>query len=397
VTARPDVHQHNPVWSPDGQWLYFVRGPSSGASFEMDIWRVRPSGESLEQLTHLNRALNYLAPVGTRTVLFTARDADQSGPWLWTLDVPTRQVQRVVSGLEHYTSVAASHDGRRIVATVANPTATLWRVPILDRIADDADVERFAVPHQRALAPRFSARSLFYLSGGTAQDGVWRTENGQATEIWRGRDGHVVDPPAIAPDGTRLAVTLRRDRRQQLHVMAADGTDARSIGPDIEARGAAGWSPDQRSVAIGGRDARGPALFTIPLAGGDPVRLVEGEAVNPEWSPDGNLLLYNGPNVDGYWPLLALGADGRRVTLPPIRTRPGGHRFLPDGNGVVYRIMGDFWLLDLATNQTRQLTRLKLETSPLARQAFDVTPDGKSIVFDRSSDNSDVVLIELPR
>jgi hypothetical protein len=59
--------------------------------------------------------------------------------------------------------------------------------------------------------------------------------------------------------------------------------------------------------------------------------------------------------------------------------------------------MGDFWLLDLATNQTRQLTRLKLETSPLARQAFDVTPDGKFIVFDRSSENSDVVLIELPR
>jgi hypothetical protein len=28
---------------------------------------------------------------------------------------------------------------------------------------------------------------------------------------------------------------------------------------------------------------------------------------------------------------------------------------------------------------------------------FDITPDGKAIVFDRSRENSDIVLIELPK
>ena len=31
------------------------------------------------------------------------------------------------------------------------------------------------------------------------------------------------------------------------------------------------------------------------------------------------------------------------------------------------------------------------------RRNFDVTPDGKEIVFDRSRENSDIVLIDLPK
>ena len=70
---------------------------------------------------------------------------------------------------------------------------------------------------------------------------------------------------------------------------------------------------------------------------------------------------------------------------------------MPDGKSLVY-MQGfssnqDFWLLDLATNTTRQLTRL---TDQGAMRTFDVTPDGKQIVFDRLRENSDVVLIDLP-
>ena len=78
--------------------------------------------------------------------------------------------------------------------------------------------------------------------------------------------------------------------------------------------------------------------------------------------------------------------------------RPGGYRFLPDGSGLVYlpRIQGlDFWLLDFATKKSRQLTRLSNQG---ALRTFDITPDGKAIVFDRSRQNSDLcVLMNRPR
>ena len=90
---------------------------------------------------------------------------------------------------------------------------------------------------------------------------------------------------------------------------------------------------------------------------------------------------------------------GEPVELPPIRVPSGGERFrfLPSGAGLIY-MQGtfgtqDFWLLDLATMQTRQLTQLSKSDT---MRTFDVTPDGQRIVFDRLRQNSDIVLIELP-
>ena len=54
----------------------------------------------------------------------------------------------------------------------------------------------------------------------------------------------------------------------------------------------------------------------------------------------------------------------------------------------------DFWLLDLATKKTRRLTQLNNVAS---MRTFDITPDGKQIVFDRSRENSDIVLIDLAK
>jgi hypothetical protein len=53
----------------------------------------------------------------------------------------------------------------------------------------------------------------------------------------------------------------------------------------------------------------------------------------------------------------------------------------------------EFWMLDLASGERRQLT--SLQPGSLIK-GFDVSPDGTQITFDRIRDNSDVVLIELP-
>src|SRR4029453_10891163 len=156
----------------------------------MDVWRMKPPSESPEQLTHQNAPVNFLTPLDSHTLLYIARAEDWSGPWLWALDVESKVSRRATAGLEQYTSVSASRDGRRIVASVANPTASLWRVPLLDRLVEDRDVQPYDVPTERALAPRFGGTSLFYLSlssRGTG-DGLWRVQDGQAFELRKGAD-----------------------------------------------------------------------------------------------------------------------------------------------------------------------------------------------------------------
>ena len=83
-----------------------------------------------------------------------------------------------------------------------------------------------------------------------------------------------------------------------------------------------------------------------------------------------------------------------------IAVPSGGERFrfLPDGSGLVYMQGGfdamDFWLFDLATKQSRRLTQLG-KTDRM--RTFDLTADGREIVFDRQRQNSDLVLIDLAR
>ena len=398
------MHNHNPVWSPDDQWIYFAHGPRTE---EMNVWRVRPSGGTPEQLTGLRAAMNRLAPINERTLLYVASAEDGSGPWLWSLDIETKVTRRVISGLEHYSSVSASRDGRRVVATVSSPTASLWRVPLLlDRQAEDRDVQPYALPSARALSPRFSRTSLFYLAGQGAGDGLWRFQDGNPLEVWKAATANdsLSEPPAVSPDGTRVAIIVRQEGKLRLLMMSADGTNARTLAPSITIAssggyGSADWSPDgDWIVAAGTTDEQGPGLFLIPVDGRAPHRLVSGEVVNPVWSPDGTLIVYGGPSVGGQVPLLGVKPDGTRVELPDVRTGLGGaHRFLPNGTGLVYspRTQSrDFWLLDLATKMTRLLARLSDHGDV---SAFDITPDGKAIVFDRLRDNSDIVLIDLPK
>jgi serine/threonine protein kinase/Tol biopolymer transport system component len=390
-------HAHFPTWSPDGRWIYVSSGIAS--ALQMDLWRIPVSGGQAERLTHHNNDVEYPTPIDVRTVLYTSPDQDGSGPWLWALDVERKVTRHVSFGLEQFKSIAASADGRRLVATVANPSANLWSVPILDRPVEERDVKPFSLPALNAIAPHFGPGALFYLSSHGSGNGLWRYQDGQAAEIWKGSQGALVEPPGVSPDGRQVAIAVSRDGKHVLHVLSSDGAELQPLAPAIDVHGASCWSSDGQWIVVGGNDERGPGLFKIPVGGGTVTRLVGGTAINPVWSADRNLIVYVGAGGAAYSPLLAVRPDGAPVQLPAIRIRRGDGeraRFLPGGRGLVY-MQGllpsqDFWLLDLSTNTTRQLTHLD---NRAAMRSFDISPDGKQIVFDRLKDNSDIVLIEL--
>jgi serine/threonine protein kinase/Tol biopolymer transport system component len=391
-------HNHHQAWSPDGRWIYFARGIQDTS--QMDVWRMAASGGQPERLTYHDAYVGFPIPIDDRSVLYIAKDREGSGPWLWSLDTSSRETRRVAYGTERYLSIAGNADRRRLVASVANPTASLWTLPILDRPAQDGDAKPMVLPTVRALAPRLAGRSLFYLSSQGSGDGLWRFEDGNAVEILKGSDEALFEPPAVSADGRQAAVILRRGGKLRLHVLSADGGDLQSLAEPIDIRGSVCWSPDGKWIVAGGIDDRGPGLFKIPLDRGAPVRLIAGTARDPVWSPSGDLIVYTGQNVSVDAPLLAIRADGTNVELPPIRLRVEGtrYRFLPNGLALVYAQgpfpAQDFWLLDLATTKSRRLSRL---TNSAATPSFDVTADGKQIVFDRVRENSDIVLIDLAR
>jgi len=99
----PGLHNHYQVWSKDGRWIYFVRGDPPLVRWTYGAYRRKGKPE---QLTHLNTDIAYPTPIDERTVLFVAQQS-RAGPWLWAFDGKTRTTNRVSSGLEQYTALAA--------------------------------------------------------------------------------------------------------------------------------------------------------------------------------------------------------------------------------------------------------------------------------------------------
>jgi Tol biopolymer transport system component len=193
---------------------------------------------------------------------------------------------------------------------------------------------------------------------------------------------------------------VRREGRNTLYVTSADGTNARPVAEALDVRGSASWSPDGRWIAVTAHQADGPRLFKVPADGGPPVRLLDTPSSVPVWSPDGAYILYSGAQQGATVPVKAVTPEGKPHWLPKLWVYRVGenYRFLPSGKQLVMMQGGfrrqDFWLVDLNTGRQQRLTDLQPGSS---LRSFDVAPDGKSILFDRVRENSDIVLIELGR
>ena len=394
--ARKGFHNHFPVWSNDDAFIYFVHGLPLE---ESDVWRIRPTGGEPERLTFHDSRVTFPTLLGNRTLLYLASDDDGSGPWIYGMDVERRVPHRISTGVEDYMSLAANADGRRLVATVSRSTAGLWRVPIADHVIDKSGATPMLLPTARALSPRVGHGFIIYRAPRAGTDGLWKLAAGTSTPLWSGLDGRALGGPAIAPDGQRLAFLVQRRGRTQLYVMNADGSGTRRIAEELDVRGAPAWSPDGQWLAVAANRDGEPRLFKIPVGGGTPVLLVKEYSIDPIWAPSGQFLVYSGADVGTTFSVKAVSADGAPRMLPSLILTRGARRlaFL-GGEDALVIMKGDithkeFWIVDLKTGRERQLTNLGRE---LAIGDFDVSEDGREIIFDRIREESDIVLFELP-
>ena len=306
--ARKGFHNHFPVWSPDGAFIYFVHGLPLEKS---DVWRIRATGGQPERLTFHEARVTFPTLLSDRTLLYLAADDEGYGPWMHAMDVERRLPHRIFTGIEPLMSLAASADGRRLVATVSRSTARLWRVPIADRVMNESDATLLSMPTAGGLSPRMMPGYIIYRGQKAGRDGLWKIAAGGAvTELWNGVNGRVVAGPAMARDG-RLAFIMQRRGRTELYVMNADGSGTRRIAEELDVRGAPAWSPDGQWLAVAVANADGePQVFKIPVGGGMPVLLGKEYSTDPIWDPSGRFLIYSGADVGTTFSVKAVSADG---------------------------------------------------------------------------------------
>ncbi len=307
----------NPIWSPDGSYLYF----SSGRGGSMNLWRMR-----MDEAT--GRARGKPEPVTTPS--------------------------------PYSAHMSFSHDGKRMVFMDQSRTVNLRSVPF--------DPSGGMIVGQPSPVTQGS-REVRHMD--LSPDGRWLVFTQGEDLFVRSTDGAVLrqltrDPyrerlPAWAPDGKEIAFYSNRSGKYEVWRIRADGTHLEQV--TFEARGATNtpiWSPDGKRLAytmprsgVFVLDAEKPwhSQTPQPLAPlSDPQAWFWGWS----WSPDGERLAGTRMRRDAV-------DSGTLIYSFSSRSYQQGTDFggwpvwLKDSRRLLFLHQGKLQVLDTRTGRTREV------------------------------------------
>ncbi len=348
--ASPGLHSHFLRWSMEQAFIYFVQGALPD---RMDIWRIRPSGGPPERITHHDARVSHPVFVSPRRLVYLATDPSGAGPWMFSIDVERRVPHRISSGIDAYTSLAASADGTRLAAAQATTRTALWRLPNGSAASGPSVGSRIPLTTENGFAPRLGRDYLLYVSSHAASDSIWKQQGETATELWTAAGARIPAGPSIAPVGGRIAFVAEQGGRALLYVMQEDGTGPTIVDKSLAWEGAPSWAPDGRSIAAAARVAGVSRLFRVPLTGEPPVAFAGESGADPVWSPDGRFLVFSGPDIGTTFPLRAMRADGQPFQLPPLALSRGARRLRFRPGGALLVLKGELHHKDSLVHRPR--------------------------------------------
>ncbi len=354
VIEMDSVTNWNPVWSPDGKFLYFV----SDKSGNMNFWRVRIDEETGKVLS---------------------------------------EPEAVVTPSKFSRHLNFSHDGKRMIYVSTDNKSNIQAVEF-----DSKNGKTIGTPYWVTTGDREITRAELSPDGTKFLMRLIRRTQDDVIVINRdGTNQHDLTNdvpfdryPRWSPDGKQVAFASDRNGIYQIFIVNSDGINPRQI-TFAEENGASFpvWSPDGKRIAFTTRIAPYIMDLTKSCHEQTPQKiLVEGEQSRFsiwDWSADGKKLVGSFAIGDsrglGYY---SLETNHFERVVEIYDAIPS---WLPDSHHFVYATDDKVFIADIETKKVKEIISLAKEQ---VRSPF-VSRDGHLLYYTIHSSESDIWLLDL--
>jgi len=394
-----DFDEIQPIWSPDGREIAFVRARQPGAKLqpgdvfgefqEADVWVMNlPTGKESKFVE--NAFDPAYSPDGKRVAV----DASWAGPRrIWVLDREGHNPQQITTDTSEELSHIApawSPDGKKIAFQNLERTKFNIRVVNLDTKQMDWITNDFRINVRPSWS--WSGKFIYFSSDRSGGINIWRvpvngdgTVSGPLQQVTTGAGQDV--EVAVSPNGKRLAYATLRQNADIWRLPVFPQTGLPNGSPEAlisttreDSRGT--WSPDSKMVAFNSDRAGDMNIWLYSLADSSSRQLTTGHGgdFQPNWSPDAKRIAFfssrsGSPNI---WEVEVASGTLRRLTSNSgVNVNPF---YSPEGSLLAYQSDEggrlEVWVTSADGSNPRRLTNVGV-TGHFMRW----TGDGRAVVF----------------
>ena len=391
------VHVHQPAWSPDDRYVYYVR---TFAFPQGEIYRVAVSGGEPEIVIRTSGSAMYPAPTVDGRALIYAGNHVGEGSNLWWHSLDGTAERRLTVGAGDYTEPSLSRNGASLVCLARRRHAGLRRVAA---DATDGAIEPFGSESAGDTQPSaaLTGERLFVASTRTGDRRIWSVDTKGDTAAPLSSGGTGDERPAVSPDGRLVAFLSTRGGQRGLWVVPAEGGTPRLlVRADIA--DAVSWAPDSRRIVYAVSGADGTPLWVVEEDTLRSYRIPGAIGRVPGWSPRGDVIAVI--RATNNVPTLHVIAPDGRETRKPVPLAPVGSpmtlSWAPGGRQIAVatlpgRNSSEAWVVDLDSDTLRRVVTLP---TPNEMDGVAWTSDGRWLIVGVVQYETEVLLIEgLPR
>jgi Tol biopolymer transport system component len=399
ITTK-DVVQ--PQWSPNGYRLAYW---AMDASSQRDIWTMDPRGDSLVQVT--NDAATDWNPIWSPDGKYLYFVSDRSGGMqLWRVAID-EQAGQALSAPELVPTPSAfsqhisfSRDGHRLAFVNVSLKRNLYRVEI-----DAARGHIIGQPEAKTQWSRQGVdldlspdgeRLVYTTVRDTQEDLAILNSDGSGGPQWLTDDEYRDRGPRWSPDGNRIAFYSTRSGNFEIWLINADGTGLRRLTEAGDDKALTPlWSPDGKRLSF--TNIRGE---TWSIEVDKPWREQTPQMLNPKrepplqfwpgaWSSDGRKLIA-GVIAPGSLPIFAVYSIETGQLEKISDSGAASAAWLQDDRRVLFIFDGAIFITDTATKKQRPF----FTEVPDRIVGFKLSRDNRWLYYIRESVESDIWLLQ---